>query len=547
MVERVRISTISGESPTPCDNPVKEGSVESLLASLGLSIDPSEAQDFRRLLAAVHDCAETVAALPDYQLNSRLSRYPRQNIRQPAAEEEEQGLGQAWAHRFFIAGDREGGGRLIGRSVNLKDVIAVAGVPQLQGSRVIPSWTPEFDATVVTRLLEAGADIRGTSTCEDLCHSTSSFTSAQGTVENPHARGYSAGGSTSGGAALVAAGLVDVTIGTDQGGSIRVPAAMCGCVGIKPTHGRVPFTGISSGDALDDHVGPMTRNTLDAALCLDVISGYDGIDDRALASPKPGSTNFAATISQGSATRLDGFRVGLITEAFQHASLDPVIREAVLAAAKRFQDLGAVVEDVSIPDHNLGPAIWTIQQRISGTQTLLGRNTGRRELYPTGLHGKTLPWTADSFRRSSTSTKNVIINGLHLMSEFPGLYGKSVNIGRQLRDAYEAVFREYDVLITPTVPVVAPRHGRRGGLPIESATPSMGLTINTAIFNVTGHPAMSIPVGFAPAKDDKTVLLPMGMQLVGGLWQELKILRAGHVWESCFDWRHNVQHTEGLD
>jgi amidase len=207
------------------DNPVKLGEAESLLAPLGLTIDPPEARDFHTLLAAVHDCAQTIVTLRDYQPVSLQDRYPRKNVRRP--NKEEQVLGQAWAHRFLIVANDEG--LLAQKSVSLKDVIAVAGVPQLQGSDVIPSWTPVTDATVVTRLLEAGADIHGTSTCENYCHSTSSFTSAQGTVEKPHAEGYSAGGSTSGGVALVAAGLVDITIGRDQGGSIRVPAAMCGC------------------------------------------------------------------------------------------------------------------------------------------------------------------------------------------------------------------------------------------------------------------------------------------------------------------------------
>ena len=192
---------------------------------MGLTIDPSESNDFQTLLAAVHDCAEGIAALPDYQPVSDQVKYPRENVRRPGKDE--QVLGQAWAHRFLIRGTP--GGVLTGKSVSLKDVIAVAGVPQLMGSDIIPSWTPKTDATVVTRLLEAGANIHGTSTCESLCHSTSSYTSAQGVVENPHATGYSAGGSTSGGAALVSAKLVDITIGGDQGGSIRVPASLCGC------------------------------------------------------------------------------------------------------------------------------------------------------------------------------------------------------------------------------------------------------------------------------------------------------------------------------
>ncbi|KAJ5381336.1 uncharacterized protein N7496_003764 [Penicillium cataractarum] len=514
------------------NNPVKPGDAEALLAPLGLTIDSSESSDFHTLLAAVHDCAEGVAALPDYQSSPDQTKYPRENVRRPSKEE--QVLGQAWAHKFLIRGNKEGG-ILEGKSVSLKDVIAVAGVPQLMGSDIIPSWTPTTDATVVTRLLEAGADIHGTSTCENCCHSTSSFTSAQGTVENPHATGYSAGGSTSGGAALVSAGLVDITIGGDQGGSIRVPASFCGCVGLKPTYGRVPFTGISSGDSMNDHAGPLTRSVFEAAACLDVISGFDGIDDRSLGSAKPGSTTFAANLTESS-KRLEGVRIGVLKEGFEHSAVSPSVKHSVLTAVKNFKELGATIEEVSLPDHLHGPAIWTIQQRIAGAQTLLGQNTGRRGLYTTEMEQARLPWTDEGFQRAFPSTKNVIINGLYLMSRFPGLYGKTANIGRQLSDKYQALFEKYDVLVMPTTPVVAPKNEKRG-LPLESLKPSMGLTINTAIFNVTGHPAISIPIGFAPAKEDVDVMLPVGMQVVGGLWQEEKILRVGHAWESHFDWK----------
>ncbi|KAK5789343.1 hypothetical protein VI817_008467 [Penicillium citrinum] len=508
------------------------GDAEALIEPLGLTIDPNESSDFHTLLAAVHDCAEGVNALPDYQPVPNKTKYPRENVRRCTAEE--QVFGQAWSHKFLIRGNPEGG-VLAGKSVSVKDVVAVADVPQLLGSDVTPAWTPSTDATVVTRLLDAGASIHGTSTCEHYCHSTSSYTSAQGTIENPHAPGYSAGGSTSGGAALVSGGLVDITIGGDQGGSIRVPAALCGCVGLKPTHGRVPYTGISSGDALVDHAGPLARTTLEVAICLDVISGYDGIDDRSLGSSKLGSTRFATAIENGP-RRLDGLRIGLVREGFEHSAVDPTVRESVFTAAKKFESLGATVEEVSLPDHLHGPALWTILSRIAGAQTLLGQNTGRRGLCMMEAEMNRLPWSNEGFQRAFPSTKNVIINGLYLMSRFPNIYGKTVNIGRQVSDKYQKLFEEYDALVMPTTPVVAPKHGKWGP-PLESLKPSIGLTINTAIFNVTGHPAMSIPVGFAPAKDDAKVMLPVGMQIVGGLWQEEKILQVGHAWESNFDWK----------
>lgn len=286
---------------------------------------------------------------------------------------------------------------------------------------------------------------------------------------------------------------------------------------------------------MNDHAGPLTRSVLDAAVCLDAISGYDGIDDRSPGSAKPGSTTFAANLSQGS-KRLEGVRIAILKEGFDHSAVSSSVKHSVLTAAKRFQDLGATIEEVSLPDHLHGPAVWTIQQRIAGAQTLLGNNTGRRGLYTTEMEHARLPWTDDGFQRAFPSTKNVIINGLYLMSRFPGLYGKTANIGRRLSDKYQALFEKYDVLVMPTTPVVAPKNGKRG-LPLESLKPSMGLTINTAIFNVTGHPAISIPIGFASALEDPDIMLPVGMQVVGGFWQEEKILRVAHAWESNFDWK----------
>lgn len=165
--------------------------------------------------------------LPDYEIPTDIERFPRKDVHR--VEPFEQVLGAAWAHTFTIK-DPSIKGPLSGKTVCLKDCITVAGVPQMLGTKIVEPWTPKGDATVVSWVLEAGAEIVGTTNCENWCQSTSSFSSAYGTVENPHAEGYSAGGSTSGAAALVGAGLVDVAIGADQGGSIRVPAALCGCL-----------------------------------------------------------------------------------------------------------------------------------------------------------------------------------------------------------------------------------------------------------------------------------------------------------------------------
>jgi amidase len=200
-----------------------------LLADIGITdgIPAHESKEYQQLLAAVHDVAEHILDLPDYTIPADQEKFPRQQLRRPFGEEQD--LGNAWAHKFLIQGNPDGK-LLRGKTVCLKDNIAVAGVPQFFGTDAIPAWTSKSDATVVKRVLDAGADIVGTTVCENFCNSTSSFTSAQGVIHNPYAEGYSAGGSTSGGSAVVGAGLVDIAIGADQGGSIRVPASFCGCM-----------------------------------------------------------------------------------------------------------------------------------------------------------------------------------------------------------------------------------------------------------------------------------------------------------------------------
>lgn len=309
-------------------------------------------------------------------------------------------------------------------------------------------------------------------------------------------------------------------------------------VGFKPTHGLVPYTGITSGDAIDDHAGPLARSVLLAAECLDEIAGYDGIDDRSLGAGHPGSFEFAKSLRAATApgARLDGIKVGLLTEGFDQSIVQPETREVVQAAARRMTELGAVVEVVSVPLHLRGPAVWTIQQRISGAAGILGQAHGRRGLGLTEFEQARLPWTAENFSKLFPSTQNTVINGLYLSEKFPGLYCKTVNISRQIRDAYEDAFKTFDVLVMPTTPCVAPKHGTRG-TPRECFEPSIGLTTNTAVFNITGHPALSLPVGLAPAREDPSVLLPVGMQIVGGLWQDKKVLQVAHSWETRFNWR----------
>ncbi|KAG8423094.1 hypothetical protein J3458_000014 [Metarhizium acridum] len=230
-------------------------------------------------------------------IGSGPKKYLRENVRLPGPGEQD--FGNAWVYRFRIQGEnypKGGNVSLKGKTVCVKDCISVAGVPLSFGSNAFPAWTPEADATIITRVLDAGADAAGTATCENFCNSAASFTSAQGIIHKPYQTGYSAGGSTSGGAALVGSGSVDIALGTNQGGSIRVPASFCECVGLKPAHGLVPFTGIASCDPIDDHAGPICKSVMETAVCLDASAGYDDIDDRSLGAGQHGSFGFSASL-----------------------------------------------------------------------------------------------------------------------------------------------------------------------------------------------------------------------------------------------------------
>jgi amidase len=297
----------------------------------------------------------------------------------------------------------------------------------------------------------------------------------------------------------------------------------------------VPYTGISSGDPISDHAGPIARSVRDVALCLEAISGRDDYDDRTLGAPAHGSTGYAKRLHNSVA----GFKIGILKEGLEHRIVDQEVRNTVRNAVESFKRLGATVEEVSLPLHLEGPAVWTIQQRIAGTLGMLGYAHGRRGLFSTAYEAARQPWTDESFQKLFPSTKNTMINGLSLMHRYPGLYTKTMNLAQQLRDSYQELFEQYDIIVMPTTPFVAPPNvdWKSGDRPMDALKPSMGITINTAIFDVTGHPAMSLPVGFAPSNTDASVMLPVGMQLVGGLWQEQKVLDAAFAWESANDWR----------
>src|SRR5439155_1425605 len=283
------------------------------------------------------------------------------------------------------------------------------------------------------------------------CLSGGSHTNATGPVHNPHKMGYSAGGSSSGSAVLVALGAADMAVGGDQGGSIRMPASFCGIYGMKPTHGLVPYTGIMPIEIYVDHTGPMTATVRDNALLLEVIAGPDGYDPRQYA---PKVHPYSQLVDGG----VDGLRIGVVKEGFGHPNSEPAVDAKVRQAAELFKKLGAKVDEVSIPAHLLAAALW-LPIGVEGlTQTMMwgdGYGLSRPDLYVTSLMDFHRGWRRRANELSET-TKLFTLLGTYIHEHHGSrYYGKAMNITRRLIAAYDAALATYDVLLMPTTPMKA--------------------------------------------------------------------------------------------
>src|SRR5947207_9326239 len=272
---------------------------------------------------------------------------PRSPGYRPAASENSYG---AWYWKTNIQTGAEG--LLSGKKVAIRDNSRVAGVPMMNGSALLEGYVPELDATVVTRILDAGGTIVGKAACEDLCFSGASHTCAGGVIRNPHNPAHSAGGSSGGSAALVASGEVPMALGGDQGGSIRTPSSWCGVYGLKPTWGLVPTTGSMPISYSVDHCGPMCASVQDVARLLTVIAGHDGWDTRTI-SARTGDYIGALDIP------VRGLRIGILREGFGHPESDGAVNENVRQAVSALARAGVATEEVSIPWHLDGPHVWS--------------------------------------------------------------------------------------------------------------------------------------------------------------------------------------------
>jgi len=492
--------------------------MRDVVHDLHMDMNDAELNEYMQLMEDTFQAYDRVDSLPD---NLPQVRYPRTPGHRPS--EADNPL-NAWYCKCEVRGAHSG--PLQGKQIVLKDNVCLAGVPMMNGSSTLEGYTPDVDATIVTRMLDAGATIVGKAHCEFFCLSGGSHTNATGPVHNPYKMGYSAGGSSSGSAALVAAGEVPLAIGGDQGGSIRIPAAFCGCYGMKPTHGLVPYTGVMPIEPTIDHTGPISSTVTDNAQLLEVIAGEDGLDPR---QKSPRVDRYTVSLGQG----VSGLRIGVVTEGFARPNSEADVDACVKRAADKLSQLGAEVEPVSIPMHLDGPAIWTPIALEGLTDTMMhgnGFGTGWEGLYVTSLLNHHANWRSRA-NELSKSLKISMFIGEYMLKHHRGhYYAKAQNLSRLLRGAYDEVLQRYDLLLMPTLPMKA--------TPLPSADAALGEIVqrafemigNTAPFDATGHPAMSIPCGLSDG-------LPIGMMLVSKHYDEATIYRAAYAFEQHAQWQ----------
>jgi amidase len=492
------------------------GELERIARMHSMDLSRQELEEYRKLIAGFLGSFRRLDQFAEPRLPVK---YPRDGGFRPAPSDNPH---NAWYWKCTIKGAPSG--KLAGKTVAIKDNTCVAGVPMMNGANVLEGFIPDQDATIVTRILDAGGTILGKAVCEHFCFSGSSYISDTGPVLNPHNPKRSAGGSSSGSGALVAGGVVDLATGGDQGGSIRIPAAWSGCVGLKPSYGLVPYTGIFPIELTVDHTGPMARTVEDCALLLEVLAGPDGLDPRQYRGQLKGQAYTKALTGDAK-----GLRIGLVKEGFGwEGASQPEVDSLVRQSALRLKELGAEVGDVSIPMHReAGHIAFGIY--ADGALSLMIHGDGMG----TNWQGHYLTQLQDFFGRSrrtrandfSETVKVLILLGQYLHDNYHGrYYAKAQNISRLLVEAYDEVFQAADVLVMPTTPMVATELPPPDAGISETVGHVWGMLQNTTAANVTGHPALSVPCGFSQG-------LPVGMMMIGRYGEDAVVLRAAHAVE----------------
>ncbi len=398
-------------------------------------------------------------------------------------------------------------GRLAGVTVALKDNMCTRGVETTCSSKILEGWKPPYDGTVVRRLADAGAVIVGKTNLDEFAMGSSTENSAFGPTRNPLDLSRVPGGSSGGSAAAVAAGFSTVSFGSDTGGSIRQPAALCGLVGVKPTYGMVSRQGLIAFGSSLDQIGPFTSTVADAALLMEVIAGHDPLDSTSLPQPAPA---LLPVLSQG----VKGMRIGRITDMPEGSSPDVLAR--LDAAFDALQQAGATVVDVQMPSMSYGLTAYYLVAPAEASSNL-ARFDGVR--YGLRVDAKDLNSMYGDTRAAGfgDEVKRRIMLGTYALSAgyYDAYYGKALKVRRLIADDFAKAYQSCDVILTPTSPTVAFKFGDKTSNPLAMYLCDV-FTIPT---NLAGHAAMSVPFGTGEAG------LPVGVQVLAPALGEAPMFR----------------------
>jgi amidase len=436
---------------------------------------------------------------------------------------------QAWLWKCAIGGGDSG--LLAGKTVSFKDHVSVAGIPQVFTSQVLEGFIPDVDATVVTRVLAAGGQVVGK-------HMMNGFMGDYGKPLNPHNQQRITGGSSSGSGAALAAREVDVSFGGDQGGSIRLPAAYCGVVGLKPTFGLVSHFAVGfAAEPSVDHIGPMARTVHDVATALQAVAGYDDYDPRQHRGI-PESIDALSDLDGG----VRGLRIGILEEGFAEP-IEPEVAEGVLAAISTLEGLGANVTRVSVPQHAQVNSVYTALV-LEGARAIYDVGffgTGAKTYYPSSIiTAIDRMWREHGDMMQPRSKLNHLIAELSRRNYHDGVYAKAHNVRPAYVAAFDRVLAKVDVLALPTVRNIAPPVEEIPTDPTAAIEANLRrnwmvqpMAYNTKPTNYTGHPALAVPCG-------KVDGMPISLQLVGKFLDDPLLLRVAYAYQRAVNWEEII-------
>jgi aspartyl-tRNA(Asn)/glutamyl-tRNA(Gln) amidotransferase subunit A len=409
---------------------------------------------------------------------------------------------------------------LLGVPIAVKDVLAVKGQPLNCGSKILGNFISPYDATVIEKLKAAGAIVFGRLNMDEFAMGSSTENSAFGITRNPWDTTRIPGGSSGGSAAAVTADECIASLGSDTGGSIRQPAALCGCVGLKPTYGRVSRYGLVAFASSLDQIGPFTKDVRDAATLLGVLSGHDLRDSTSVPQPVP---DYSAALTGD----LRGMKLGLPKE-YMIGGLDAEVKAAVDAAVKKFTELGAEVVEISLPHTDYAIAAYYIIATAEASANL-ARFDGIR--YGARVDGND-PIELYSKTRGAgfgPEVKRRIILGTYVLSSgyYDAFYLRAQKVRTLIRNDFLQAFEKVDAIVTPTTPTAAFKAGEKSGDPLQMYLSD----IYTISCNLAGICGVSVPCGFT-----KNPRLPVGLQLLGRPFGEESLLKLAHAYEQATPW-----------